>query len=79
MAPVTDIFEPRNKTIEQIFGDTKAFYNMPIYQRPYAWDKEKVEQLWYDILEAYKNNLQDKEINKNYFLGSIVMVDKEMM
>ena len=52
---------------------------MLIYQRPYAWDKEKVEQLQYDILEAYKNNLQDKEINKNYFLGSIVVVDKEMM
>ena len=76
MASVTDIFKPDNKTIEQIFGDTEAFYNMPIYQRPYAWDKERVEQLWYDILEAYKNNLQDKEIDKNYFLGSVVVVDK---
>ena len=76
MATVTDIFKPDNKTIEQIFGDTEAFYNMPIYQRPYAWDKERVEQLWYDILEAYKNNLQDKEIDKNYFLGSVVVVDK---
>ena len=78
MASVTaDIFKPDNKTIEQIFGDTEAFYNMPIYQRPYAWDKERVEQLWYDILEAYKNNLQDKEIDKNYFLGSVVVVDKD--
>ena len=76
MAFTTDIFKPDNKTIEQIFGDTEAFYNMPIYQRPYAWDKERVEQLWYDILEAYKNNLQDKEIDKNYFLGSVVVVDK---
>jgi uncharacterized protein with ParB-like and HNH nuclease domain len=77
LASVTDIFKPDNKTIEQIFGDTEAFYNMPIYQRPYAWDKERVEQLWYDILEAYKNNLQDKEIDKNYFLGSVVVVDKD--
>lgn len=76
MAFTTDIFKPDNKTIEQIFGDTEAFYHMPIYQRPYAWDKERVEQLWYDILEAYKNNLQDKEIDKNYFLGSVVVVDK---
>jgi len=76
MASTTDIFKPDNKTIEQIFGDTEAFYNMPIYQRPYAWDKERVEQLWYDILESYKNNLQDKEIDKNYFLGSVVVVDK---
>lgn len=77
MAINTDIFKPDNKTIEEIFGDTEAFYNMPIYQRPYAWDKERVEQLWYDMLEAYKNNLQDESIDKNYFLGSVVVVDKD--
>ncbi|HFU75231.1 MAG TPA: DUF262 domain-containing protein [Arcobacter sp.] len=77
MATNTDIFRPDNKTIEEIFGDTEAFYNMPIYQRPYAWDKERVEQLWYDMLEAYKNNLQDESIDKNYFLGSVVVVDKD--
>lgn len=77
MATNTDIFKPDNKTIEEIFGDTEAFYNMPIYQRPYAWDKERVEQLWYDMLEAYKNNLQDENIDKNYFLGSVVVVDKD--
>jgi len=76
LTSITDIFKPDNKTIEQIFGDTEAFYNMPIYQRPYAWDQERVEQLWYDILEAYKNNLQEKEIDRNYFLGSVVVVDK---
>ena len=77
MANNTDIFKPDNKTIEEMFGDTEAFYNMPIYQRPYAWDKERVEQLWYDMLEAYKNNLLDDTIDKNYFLGSVVVVDKE--
>ncbi len=76
MASNTDIFKPDNKTIEEMFGDTDSFYNMPIYQRPYSWDKERVEQLWYDILEAYKNNLEDDSIDKNYFLGSIVVVDK---
>jgi uncharacterized protein with ParB-like and HNH nuclease domain len=72
-----DIFKPDNQTIEQVFGDAKSFYSMPIYQRPYAWDKERVEQLWYDLLEAYQNNLEDNEIDKNYFLGSIVVVDKD--
>ena len=45
MSANIDIFKPDNKTIKEIFGDTDAFYNMPIYQRPYAWDKERVEQL----------------------------------
>ncbi len=73
---VDEIFKPENKSIKQIFGDTDAFYQMPIYQRPYSWDKERVEQLWYDILEAYKNNTEDKTIDPNYFLGSVVVVKK---
>ena len=71
-----DIFKPENKSVKQIFGDTDAFYHMPNYQRPYSWDKERVEQLWYDILEAYKNNVEDNSIDPNYFLGSVVVVKK---
>ncbi|KUJ50917.1 hypothetical protein AR685_11820 [Chryseobacterium sp. JAH] len=47
---------------------------MPIYQRPYSWDKERVEQLWFDIVEAFKNNQEDSTLDSNYFLGSIVVV-----
>ena len=76
MSNIDEIFKPENKSIKQIFGDIDAFYQMPIYQRPYSWDKERVEQLWYDILEAYKNNAVDKTIDPNYFLGSVVVVKK---
>lgn len=76
MSNIDEIFKPENKSIKQIFGDTDAFYQMPIYQRPYSWDKERVEQLWYDILEAYKNNNEDSSIDPNYFLGSVVVVKK---
>lgn len=69
-----DIFAPESLNIEQIFGNTDSFYQMPIYQRPYSWDKERVEQLWYDIVEAYKNNLENPEQDSNYFLGSLVVV-----
>lgn len=77
MSSNIDIFKPDNKTVREIFGDTDAFYNMPIYQRPYAWDKERVEQLWFDLLDSYKNNLENPDIDKNYFLGSVVVVDKD--
>ena len=76
MSNIDEIFKPENKSIKQIFGDIDAFYQMPIYQRPYSWDKERVEQLWYDVLEAYKNNADDKNIDQNYFLGSVVVVKK---
>lgn len=76
MSSAEEIFKPENKSIKQIFGDSDAFYQMPIYQRPFSWDKERVEQLWYDILEAFKNNSDDKAIDQNYFLGSVVVVKK---
>ncbi|MFV0192981.1 DUF262 domain-containing HNH endonuclease family protein [Empedobacter falsenii] len=77
MGEAKDIFKPDNKTIQQIFRDTDAFYNMPIYQRPYSWDKERVEQLWYDIVEAFRNNQNDPKLDPNYFLGSVVVVKKD--
>ncbi len=74
---VEEIFKPENQSLKKIFGNTDAFYQMPSYQRPYSWDKERVEQLWYDILEAYKNNKQDETLDPNYFLGSVVVVKKD--
>lgn len=68
------IFKPENLTVEEIFGNTDSFYRMPEYQRPYSWDKERVEQLWFDIVEAFNNNQEDPEQNANYFLGSLVVV-----
>ncbi len=72
-----DTYKAEDKVIDTILGDRQSFYTMPIYQRPYAWDKDRVEQLWFDISEAYRNNEKDNEIDKNYFLGSIVLVANE--
>lgn len=69
-----EIFKPESKTILEIFGDTKAFYKMPDFQRPYSWGDEQVDQLWDDIYTAYTNNKEDKEIDGNYFLGSMIII-----
>lgn len=69
-----EIFRPESKTIHEIFGDAQAFYQMPDYQRPYSWEDEQVDQLWDDIYTAYNNNKDDKEIDKNYFLGSMILI-----
>ncbi|WP_418410925.1 GmrSD restriction endonuclease domain-containing protein, partial [Alistipes putredinis] len=31
-------------------------YDVPVYQRPYSWDKEQVEVLLNDIIEAYQSD-----------------------
>lgn len=41
---------------------------IPVYQRPYSWDKEQCEQLWDDILYV-GNRPQDR-----HFTGSVVWV-----
>jgi len=48
-------------TIENINKD----FNIPIYQRPYAWTTKEVEVLLMDFFNAYNNE-------KDYYIGNIV-------
>jgi len=45
-------------------GDT---YNIPPFQRNYAWDEEQFADFWIDIARTLENDAQD------YLLGSIVL------
>lgn len=44
---------------------------IPLFQRPYTWDKEKWQNLWDDILEIYD---RDKDTDKSHFMGAIVTI-----
>ncbi len=54
-----------------VFGDEYLF-RIPVYQRPYAWTIEQVDELLDDLVDAMK---RDPEIP--YFLGSIVLIKSE--
>ena len=47
-------------------------FNIPDYQRPYAWEVEQADQLLVDLVEAL-----DRGSDEPYFLGSIVLVKKK--
>ena len=68
-----DIFEPKSLNIKNLFGSPDSLFQVPLYQRPYSWESEEVEQLWEDLYEAYTN----QEKNQNYFLGSIITIPKD--
>lgn len=55
--------------IKDIF---QKWYRIPSYQRPYVWEKDQVFDLLDDITNAYA---RDKE--SEYFLGSLVLQEKE--
>lgn len=58
--------EADERTIGQIFSDDFAF-EVPAYQRPYAWEEDQARELLNDILGAI-------ETEEMYFLGSVVLI-----
>ena len=48
-------------------------FSIPIFQRPYSWEKKQCERLWRDIMDAGSN----PEI-ESHFLGSIVFVPRDV-
>lgn len=63
------------KTIYELFSDTKADFLIPDYQRPYAWTDDQCLTLWNDIYEfAIPENDYTKfdKDSDEYYLGPIV-------
>jgi predicted transport protein len=50
-----------------VLGQKQIPDHIPVYQRPYSWNTEQVEELWDDIYEAFENG------DEEYFLGSIIL------
>lgn len=63
------------KSIKDLFSDSKADFLIPDYQRPYAWGDKECQTLWDDIFSfAFPDNDYSKfnsDVDE-YFLGPIV-------
>lgn len=59
--------------LNQIFNLTNYQFEIPSYQRPYAWTKDQIIELIDDILDAFPD--PDEE-HPDYFLGSIILIQK---
>lgn len=67
--------EAHDKLIREIFEGSYQF-EIPDYQRPYAWTTEQAEELFNDLMSA----MQDARTNgatSQYFLGSIVLIKND--
>jgi len=58
------------KFVEELIGKNKRLFEIPPYQRNYAWDQNNCDQLLNDIINA---NIR----NKSHFLGTILYVNYE--
>ncbi len=67
---MTTKIEAHEQNIGDVFSDAYEF-EIPPYQRPYAWEDEQAQELLADLLDAMDN----QDLNGGlYFLGSVVLV-----
>src|SRR5687768_14131084 len=64
------------KALFRIFSNDYAF-EIPPYQRPYAWAIDQASELLTDILAFLGESTQPVEEVNPYFLGSIVLIKGE--
>lgn len=59
--------------INELFvkGEKNYTYEVPIYQRNYAWEKDEISALVQDIYDSYK-----KDSASNYYIGTLVSYPK---
>lgn len=63
-------FKPTEQSVRSLFKNYAQF-EIPVFQREYTWDKYYYDSFLHDIIDSI--NLED---NSNYFLGSMVFIDK---
>ncbi len=62
--------KPDKKSLKNILvAEDEAYYQIPIYQRPYQWTEENCEKLLDDLLSSYKCYKES-----GYFCGSLVLI-----
>ena len=62
--PLKDLF------IDEIYNGDKATYEVPIYQRNYAWGKDEISTLIQDVYDAYSAQ------KPTYYIGTLVSFHK---
>ncbi|MDR3711331.1 MAG: DUF262 domain-containing HNH endonuclease family protein [Puia sp.] len=67
--------EAHDKLIREIFEGSYQF-EIPDYQRPYAWTKEQAEELFDDLVSAMQDT-RNSGATSQYFLGSIVLIKND--
>ncbi|WRC27686.1 DUF262 domain-containing protein [Helicobacter pylori] len=65
--------KPDKKSLKNILvAEDEAYYQIPIYQRPYQWGEEQCEELLNDLFENYEDHGED-----DYFCGSLVFIQSD--
>ncbi|PNH11515.1 hypothetical protein TSOC_001609 [Tetrabaena socialis] len=64
-SPKRDFLEARQVSLYQLFDSSDFKFDIPTYQRPYAWRSKQIFELLQDFVKAYQSR-------QEYFLGAVV-------
>lgn len=65
-----NILPLKQQSIHQIYNGNQVTYEVPIYQRNYAWEVDEITALIQDVYDAYCQN------KGTYFIGTLVSYHK---
>ena len=70
-----NILPLKEQSIAEIYNGYQVTYEVPIYQRNYAWEDDEITALIQDVYDAY---LQNRNVSKKstYFIGTLVSYHK---
>lgn len=68
----TNNFPLEELSIDQLYNSGDITYEVPIYQRNYAWEEDQIRTLVQDVYDAFSANPQ-KTV---YYIGTLVTFDK---
>ena len=60
--------ENGQKTIRELFANSIIIFNIPKYQRAYAWEKKQ--------LEDFVDDIENQKFDKDYFFGTILFQEQ---
>ncbi|MBQ5610084.1 MAG: DUF262 domain-containing protein [Fibrobacteraceae bacterium] len=63
-----------NASIKEIYyeGQTQNIYQVPIYQRNYAWEDTEINALVKDVFDSYEKSKKAPEKDSVYYIGTLV-------
>jgi hypothetical protein len=71
----SNILPLKEQSIADIYNGNQVTYEVPIYQRNYAWEDDEISALIQDVYDAY---FQNRSVSKKgtYFIGTLVSYHK---
>jgi len=71
----TNTLPLKEQSIAEIYNGNQVTYEVPVYQRNYAWEEDEITALIQDVYDAYLQN-KNLAVKGTYFIGTLVSYHK---